>query len=179
MKDEAYGTWEITWIIIWHYLYIFIILSWMNKNNIELHLYLRLDRRQKYKHDAWTSTSQREQYRGTVHLFIGTGRSLCKITFMPFMFTIDLGSIHRGLDSLFPFKSVSLSTVEPKHPCVSLQNCINLRLDHAFYIVYCFISSPKVPVCISHLGNTVKSCFWGPSEDEGPPTVAPHSINLL
>jgi hypothetical protein len=62
----------------------------MNKNNIELHLYLRADRRQKYKCDARASTSQREQYEGIVHLFIGTGRSLCEITFMPFMFTIDL-----------------------------------------------------------------------------------------
>jgi hypothetical protein len=30
----------------------------------------------KYKHDAKASTSQREQYGGTVHLFIGTGHSL-------------------------------------------------------------------------------------------------------
>jgi hypothetical protein len=30
----------------------------------------------KHKHDAKASTSQREQYGGTVHLFIGTGRSL-------------------------------------------------------------------------------------------------------
>jgi hypothetical protein len=30
--------------------------------------------------------SQREQYRSTVHLFIGTGRSPSKITFMPFTF---------------------------------------------------------------------------------------------
>jgi hypothetical protein len=30
----------------------------------------------KYKRDAKASTSQREQYGGTVHLFIGTGRSL-------------------------------------------------------------------------------------------------------
>jgi hypothetical protein len=89
----------------------------MNKNNIELHLYLRLDRRQKYKRDARASTSQREQYEGTVHLFIGTGRSLGKITFMPFMFTIDLRTTHRGLDGLFPYKSVSFSAIEPKHPC--------------------------------------------------------------
>jgi hypothetical protein len=89
----------------------------MNKNNIELHLYLRLDRRQKYKRDARASTSQREQYGGTVHLFIGTGRILCKITFMPFMFTIGLKTIHRRLDGLFPFKSVSLSAIAPKHPC--------------------------------------------------------------
>jgi hypothetical protein len=89
----------------------------MNKNNIELHLYLWLDRRQKNKCDARASTSQREQYGGTVHLFIGIGRSLCKITFMPFMFTIDLMTIQQGLDSLFPFKSVPLSVVEPKLPC--------------------------------------------------------------
>src|SRR5688572_24614030 len=88
----------------------------MNMNNIELHLYLRLDRRQKSKRDAQASTSQREQYGGTVHLFIGTGRSLCKITFMPFMFTINLRTIQRGLDSLFPFKSVPFSTIESKLP---------------------------------------------------------------
>jgi hypothetical protein len=86
-------------------------------NNIELHLYLRLERRQKSKRDARVNTSQREQYRGTVHLFIGAGRSLCKITFMPFIFTIDLRIIQRGLDSFFPFKSVPFSTAEPKLPC--------------------------------------------------------------
>jgi hypothetical protein len=60
------------------------------------------------------NTSPREQYGVTVHLFIGTGRSLCKITFMPFMFTIDLRTIYRGLDSLFPFKSVSFSAAKSK-----------------------------------------------------------------
>jgi hypothetical protein len=87
-------------------------------NNIELHLYLRLDRRQKSKYDTRVCTSQREQYGGTIHLFIGTERSLCKITFMPFMFTIDLRTIYRGLDSLFLFKSVHFSATEPKLPCV-------------------------------------------------------------
>jgi hypothetical protein len=86
-------------------------------NNIELHLYLQLDRRQKSKCDAQVNTSQREQYDVAVHLFIGTGRSLCGITFMPLTFTIDLGIIYRGLDSLFPFKSVSFSIVEPKLFC--------------------------------------------------------------
>jgi hypothetical protein len=86
-------------------------------NNIELHLYLRLDRRQKIKRDAWANTSQREQYGDTIHLFIGTGRSLYEITFMPFMFTIDLRTIYRGLDSLFLFKSVPFSAAEPKLPC--------------------------------------------------------------
>jgi hypothetical protein len=86
-------------------------------NNIELHLYLWLDRRQKSKRDTRVNTSQREQYGGTVHLFIGTGRSLCKITFMPFMFTIDLRTIYRGLDSLFLFKSVPFSATETKLLC--------------------------------------------------------------
>jgi hypothetical protein len=87
-------------------------------NNIELHLYLRLDRKQKSKCDARVNTSQREQYGGTIHLFIGTGRSLCKIRFMPFMFTMDLRTIYRGLDSLFLFKSVLFSAAEPKLPYV-------------------------------------------------------------
>jgi hypothetical protein len=34
-------------------------------------------------------TSHREQYGVTVHLFIGTGRSLGKITFMSLTFTVS------------------------------------------------------------------------------------------
>jgi hypothetical protein len=51
--------------------------------------------------------SPREQYGSTVHLFIGTGCSPCKITSRPFTFANNSIVIHRGLDSLFPFKSVS------------------------------------------------------------------------
>jgi hypothetical protein len=71
----------------------------------------------KYKCDAQASTSQREQYGGTVHLFIGTGRNLSRITFMPFMSTIDIRTIYRGLNSLFPFKSVPFFAVMPKLSC--------------------------------------------------------------
>jgi hypothetical protein len=46
--------------------------------------------------------SQREQYRSTVHLFIGTGRSPCKITPMPFTFANNSIVIHRGLNNLSP-----------------------------------------------------------------------------
>jgi hypothetical protein len=59
-------------------------------------------------------TSQREQYGVTVHLFIGTRRSLGKITSMSLTFTIDLRTIYQGLDSLFLFKSVSFFTAKPK-----------------------------------------------------------------
>jgi hypothetical protein len=55
-------------------------------------------------------TSQREQYGVTVHLFIGTGRSLGKITFMSLTFTISQKVSYRGLNNLFSFRSVSFST---------------------------------------------------------------------
>jgi hypothetical protein len=78
----------------------------MNMNNIELHLYLWLDRRQKSKCDARVNTSQREQYGGTVHLFIGTGRSPVKIIFMSLMTSYNYDTNYHGLIGLFLFKSV-------------------------------------------------------------------------
>ena len=109
--------------------------------------------------------NQREQYGGTVHLFIGTGHSPYKITFMPF--TVDNNSIVicRGLNSLFIFKSVSLFAVTPKLSCSHLRRCTNLRI----ILVYCDADlSPKIPVHTLYSRNTVKSWFWGPSEAEGP-----------
>jgi hypothetical protein len=61
--------------------------------------------------------SQREQYGSTIHLFIGTGCSPCKITFMPIAFANNSMVVHRGLNSLFLFKSVSFSAITPKLPC--------------------------------------------------------------
>jgi hypothetical protein len=75
-------------------------------NYIELHLYLRLDIRQKSKRDAQVNTSQREQYGGTIHLFIGMGRSLVKITFMSLMTSYNHDTNYHGLIGLFLFKSV-------------------------------------------------------------------------
>jgi hypothetical protein len=79
----------------------------MSMNNIELHLYLQLDRRQKSKRDARVNISQCEQYGGTVHLFIGTGRSLCGYTFMSFATGYNHVIDYHGSISLFIFKSVS------------------------------------------------------------------------
>jgi hypothetical protein len=59
--------------------------------------------------------SQREQYVSTVYLFIG--HSPRKITPMSFTFANNFIVIHRGLNSLFIFKSVSFSTIMPKLPC--------------------------------------------------------------
>jgi hypothetical protein len=60
--------------------------------------------------------SQREQYGSTVHLFIGTERSPCKITPMPFTSANNSIVIHQGLNSLFPFKSVSFSAITSNLP---------------------------------------------------------------
>jgi hypothetical protein len=56
---------------------------------------------------AMSMPSQREQYRNTVYLFIGTGRSPYKITLMPFTFINNSIVILRGLIWPFIFKSVS------------------------------------------------------------------------
>jgi hypothetical protein len=72
--------------------------------------------------------SQREQYGSTVHLFIGTRRSPCKITPMPVTSTNNSIVIHRGLNGLFIFKSVSFSAIMPKLSCSQLRRCINLRI---------------------------------------------------
>jgi hypothetical protein len=55
-------------------------------------------------------TTRCEQYGVTVHLFIGTGRSSDKITFMSLTLTVNHRVSYEGLSSLFPFKSVSSST---------------------------------------------------------------------
>ena len=102
--------------------------------------------------------SQREQYENTVHLFIGTGRSPCKITPMPFTFANNSIVIHRGLNSLFIFKSVSFSAIMSKLPCAQLWLCVNLH-------ILCTSShcgsdpSPKVPIHVLYSRNIVKSCF--------------------
>jgi hypothetical protein len=73
-------------------------------------MYLRFEGKQGYKRDAKKRMpSQREQYESIVHLFIGKGRSPCKITFMPFTFANNSIVILRGLICLFIFKSVPLS----------------------------------------------------------------------
>jgi hypothetical protein len=69
-----------------------------------------------------------EPYRSTVHLFIGTGHSPCKITPMPFTFGSNSMVIHQGLNSLFIFKSVSFSAITPKLSCSQLWRCVNLRI---------------------------------------------------
>jgi hypothetical protein len=66
------------------------------------------------------NTNQREQYEGTVHLFISTGHSLVKITFMSLMTSYNHDTNYHGLIGLFLFKSVqpfvSRHVIMPKLP---------------------------------------------------------------
>jgi hypothetical protein len=83
--------------------------------------------------------SQREQYGSTVHLFIGTGRSPCKITFRPFAFDNNSIVIYRGLNSLFLFKSVSFllsRRSSPAHSFGSAPSFIFFAHLHAVVLIY-------------------------------------------
>jgi hypothetical protein len=95
----------------------------------------------KFKRDARASTSQREQYRGTVHLFIGTGRSPVKITFMSFTTSYNHDTNYHGTIDLFLFKSVqpfvSRHVAMPKLPGWLL------RCVPSCYISFC-ADLPKV-----------------------------------
>jgi hypothetical protein len=71
-------------------------------------MYLRLEGNKGTSMTRERMPSQREQYGGTVHLFIGKGRSPCKITFMPSTFANNSIIILQGLICLFIFKSVPL-----------------------------------------------------------------------
>jgi hypothetical protein len=60
--------------------------------------------------------SPREQYRSTIHLFIGADAAHVKLQSCPLHLLMTL--IHRGLNNLFPFKSVPFSAIMPKLPCI-------------------------------------------------------------
>jgi hypothetical protein len=101
---------------------------------------------------AWC-TNQREQYGGTVHLFIGTGRSLCEITFIPFIFTIDIRTIYRGLNSLFLFKSVPFLPLSRSFLAHSFGTGSTFVPTMIFILWTTSSRCLKAPVHILHLGK--------------------------
>jgi hypothetical protein len=54
------------------------------------------------KDDAREITIQREQYGGTVHLFIGAGRDPDTVTFISLTFTCNHNASDQGLNIIFP-----------------------------------------------------------------------------
>jgi hypothetical protein len=72
--------------------------------------------------DMQAITSQREQYGGPVHLFIGMGHSPDKITFMSLITNQNHDTNYQGLCGLFLFKSVP-PFVSSVSSCRSSFNC--------------------------------------------------------
>jgi hypothetical protein len=120
-------------------------------------------------------TSQREQYGVTVHLFIGTGHSLGKISFMSLKFTVSQKASCRGLSSLFPFRSISSSTTVPcaklKHLQPQLRSWFILLLDRAFHTMHTFISKPKLPVTVYYTRKHVSCVFEDLQKRKAPNTI--------
>jgi hypothetical protein len=81
------------------------------RNDDKLQMYLRLEGKQKYQREAKANAQcviigAREQCRDIVHLFIGTGCNLRKVTFMSFTIDYNNDTKHHGSSSQFIFKSV-------------------------------------------------------------------------
>jgi hypothetical protein len=128
--------------------------------------------------------SQPEQYGSTVHLFIDVGRSPCKITFMSTTFANDLwGSVKAWVvfSSLSRFPFLPLCRSSPAHSFGYAPSLVRLddqpvlhlnppssSLSFVLIVLHVHSLGPKISVHAFHLEDIVKSCFWGPSEDEGP-----------
>jgi hypothetical protein len=103
-------------------------------------------------------TSQRVQYEGTVHLFIGTGRSPDKITFVLLITNHNHSTNYKGLCGLFLFKSV-LSFVLSMPSCRNFFNC---SLGIYLHVVSACVSSCRRCFCLEDLRRR-----------RSPPIVAP------
>jgi hypothetical protein len=101
----------------------------------------------KVRNDVRASTIQREQYGVTVHLFVGTGHSLGKITFMPLITNYNHSTNYQGLHGLFLFKSVS-SFVLGMPSCRSSFNC---SFGIYLHVISACISSCRRCFCLEDL----------------------------
>jgi hypothetical protein len=137
--------------------------------------------------DAKTITIQREQYSATVHLFIDTGRSPDKITFMSLTFTLNYNASYQGRSSLFPLRSVSsfmLDIIPSRssfshsfgvHPC-------HLRVVSSYYTrpyhERTFIPKPKPPITVYIILKTWLVTFFRTFRRGRPPTTT-NKINTV
>jgi hypothetical protein len=115
-------------------------------------------------------TGQREQYGVIVHLFIGTERSLDKITFMPLTFTVDRKAIYRGLSNLFSFRSVSPFTivVVPSRSSFSHSFEASLSFLHTTLSYYAHLHLKVEASCNGLILKNMLVEFLGPSEENDP-----------
>jgi hypothetical protein len=92
-------------------------------------------------------TSQREQYEGTVHLFIGTGHNPDKITFVSLITNHNHNTNYQRLCGLFLFKSVP-SFVLSMPSCRSSFNC---SVGIYLHVISACISSCRRCFCLEQL----------------------------
>jgi hypothetical protein len=112
------------------YLFTLFIIDVSTLSKFILHWYLRLVWRWWHESDY----SQREQYGGTVHLFIVTGRSPSKNTFMALTCTYDPNTKQQGLTSPFLLDSTLCLTF-----VVTLsRRCSPLAFPHMFVVASAF-----------------------------------------
>jgi hypothetical protein len=108
-------------------------------------------------------TSQRERYGVTVHLFIDTGRSMGKITFMSLTFTISQKVICRGLAVFFPFNSVSSSIIilvlSRSFSSHSFRVGLSFFQITLFHTMHAFILNPKLLVTVYYTRKHVSRVF--------------------
>jgi hypothetical protein len=104
------------------------------------------------------NTSQREQYGGAVHLFIGTGCNPVKITFISLITNYNHDTNYQGLSGLFLFKSVL--------HFVSVVSSRRSSLDYSFSIYL-----RVVPACIWPCRRCF--CLEDLRRRRRPPTVSP------
>jgi hypothetical protein len=132
--------------------------------------------------DAGAITMQRELYGVTVHLFIGTGHSPDKITFISLTFTGNRRASYQGLSSLSPFRSVSSSTFVVILNRRSFSHSFGARSPflqtvpsyHAHLHLKAEASCNSLCYTEKHISYVLRAFGRG-----RPPTVAHHSINLF
>jgi hypothetical protein len=114
---------------------------------------------------------QREQYGATVHLFIGMGYNPGKITFISLTFTTNHKASYQGLNSLFPFRSISSSTFIIILSRSSFNHSFGARSSFLqivpSYHTYLRLKAEASCNSLWYIENMLVA-FLGPSEEEGP-----------
>jgi hypothetical protein len=85
--------------------------------------------------DVRAVTIEREQYEGTVHLFISIGHSPSKNTFMTSAYTYNPNIKHQGLTSLFLFDSALCLTFVT----TLSRTCSPSSFPHIFIVALVFV----------------------------------------
>jgi hypothetical protein len=148
-----------------------------------LHWYVRLARRGECER---VITIQREQYGGTIHLFIGTGHSPGEITYISLTLIHFYNTKHQGLSSLCPFSVIIMlglhHYIKVEAPWLHLRRSFLLPTGFIFTLLHKRNFHPEGEVSCNnpcHTKNIRSVTFLRTLGGRRPPTVAPRSIDLF